>query len=452
MKIIIIGLGTIGKTVLKELAGEGHTVTIIDEDKETVDSLIEKYDVFGVVGNGACAAIQKEAKVRGADIVIALSGSDELNVFACLVAKKAGVANTIARVRNPDYRQQIIDMKDELGISMIVNPERETAEEIFNLIDLPSVTEMEHFAKGKVSLVEITVDDHCTLVGETLRSLGRRIDTKVLICSVQRDNEVVIPSGHFMFRLGDRVSLAADSATIGSFLSEIHAVKSPLRNIMIVGGGRISYYLAEALSKKRRYKVKLIVNDKAEAESFAELLPKVTVIHGNGTRHGLLLEEGIEAMDAFVSLTNIDEENLVVSMFANKMKVKKTIAQIKSEELYGILREVGIDNNVSPKDVVAEKIISYIRALANKRGSNVMSLYRLVNGKVEAIEFLAKKRERFYDKPLKELKFKDNCLIACIVREGEVIIPRGDSTIQLGDSVVIVTTHPNFDDLNDIIE
>lgn len=452
MKIIIIGLGTIGRTVVKELAGEGHTITVIDEDKDKVDSLIEKYDVFGVVGNGASAAIQKEAKVKSADIVIALSGSDELNIFACLVAKKAGVANTIARVRNPDYRQQIIDMKDELGISMIVNPERETANEVFKLIDLPSVTDMETFAKGKVSLVEITVDKDCALIGETLTSMGRRLEVKVLICAVQRGDEVIIPSGHFMFRLGDKVYLAADSAALGTFLSDINVVKQPLKHIMIVGGGRISYYLAEALSKKRRYKIKLIVNDKQEAESFADLLPRVTVVHGNGTQHGLLLEEGIEAMDAFVSLTDIDEENLVVSMFANKMNVKKTIAQIKSEDLFGILGEVGIDNNVSPKQVVAESIISYIRALANKRGSNVLTLYRLVNGKVEAIEFLAKKKERFFDKPLKELKFKENCLIACIIREGEVIIPRGDSTIQLGDNVIVVTTHTNFDDLNDIIE
>ena len=369
MKIIIIGLGTIGRTVVKELAGEGHTITVIDEDKDKVDSLIEKYDVFGVVGNGASAAIQKEAKVKSADIVIALSGSDELNIFACLVAKKAGVANTIARVRNPDYRQQIIDMKDELGISMIVNPERETANEVFKLIDLPSVTDMETFAKGKVSLVEITVDKDCALIGETLTSMGRRLEVKVIICAVQRGDEVIIPSGHFMFRLGDKVYLAADSAALGTFLSDINVVKQPLKHIMIVGGGRISYYLAEALSKKRRYKIKLIVNDKQEAESFADLLPRVTVVHGNGTQHGLLLEEGIEAMDAFVSLTDIDEENLVVSMFANKMNVKKTIAQIKSEDLFGILGEVGIDNNVSPKQVVAESIIKIGRASCRERVS-----------------------------------------------------------------------------------
>ncbi len=452
MKIIIIGLGTIGKTVLKALSGEGHTITIIDEDKEKIESLIEKYDVYGVVGNGACADIQKEAKVRGADLVIALTGSDELNVFACLVAKKGGADNTIARVRNPDYRQQILDMKDELGISMIVNPERETASEIFNLIDLPSVANMESFAKGRVLLVEITVDKDCSLIGETLVSMGRRFETRVLICAVERDGEVIIPSGHFMFKVGDKVHFTADAASLGAFLRESNLVNSPLRDIMIVGGGRTGYYLAEALSKKKRYKVKLVESDKRRAEELAELLPRVTVINGNGTRHDLLLEEGIEAMDSFVALTDIDEENMVVSMFANKMKVRKTITKIKNSDLYSMLGELGVENNVSPKEIVADRIISYIRALANKRGSNVLTLYRLVNGGVEAIEFAAKKKARFYDKPLKELKIKENCLVACIIREGEVIIPDGSSTIQLGDNVIVVTTHMNFDDLTDIIE
>lgn len=453
MRIVIIGLGTIGKTVLKALSAEeqDHTITVIDEDKDTVESLIEKYDVFGVVGNGACMDIQKEAKVRGADLVIALTKSDELNIFACLVAKTLGVENTVARVRNPDYSQQIMDMKDELGISMIVNPEKETASEIFNLIDLPSVTKMENFAKGKVLLVEVAVDEGCSLVGESLISIRRRLSSKVLVCAVQRDDEVLIPSGHFVFREGDKVSFTAEAAVLGSFLAEVNLVKTPLKNVMIVGGGEISYYLADALSRKKKYRVKLIENKKAEAERLADALPRATVIRGNGTRHDLLIEEGIEAMDAFVALTDIDEENLVVSMFANKMKVRKTITKIKSDDLYSILGELGVENNVSPKDIVANKIISYIRALANKRGSNVLTLYRLVEGKVEALEFLAKKKAKFYDTPFKDLRVKENCLVACIIRDNQVIIPDGNSMIQQGDNVIVVTTHKNFDDLGDII-
>lgn len=451
MKIVIIGLGTIGKTILKNLTGEGHTITIIDEDERIISELIEKFDVLGVAGNGASMDIQKEAKVKEADLVIVLTRSDELNILACLVAKKVGAKNTIARVRNPDYRKQIAEMKDDLGISMVVNPERETANEIFNIINLPSVAQIEQFAKGRVSLVEIVAEKGCSLIGETLISIGKKMTTKVLICAVQRGDEVIIPSGNFEICEGDKIHITSNAKRLGDFLSEANLVKSPLKNIMIVGGGRIGYYLADSLSK-RKYTVKLVENDPANAEVLAELLPRVTVVCGNGTQHDVLIEEGIEAMDAFVALTDIDEENMIVSMFANKKKVRKSITQIKSDDLYGMLDELGIKNNVSPKHIVAGRIISYIRALANSVGSSVLTLYQLVNNQVEALEFAAKKQEAFYDKPLRELNMKKNCLIACIIRQNEVIIPDGNSEIHLGDNVVVVTTHKNFDDLNDVIE
>lgn len=451
MKIVIIGLGTIGKTILKSLSGEGHTITIIDEDKDRIGSLIEQYDAFGVVGNGACMDIQMEAGMPDADLAMALTGSDELNVFACLVAKKIGVKNTIARVRNPEYRQQIMDMKDELGISMIVNPEKDTATEMFYLISLPSIAKIEHFAKGRVSLVEIVVEKGCALIGETLISLGKKLNSKVLFCAVQRGDSVIIPSGNFMIQQGDRIHFTSNANTLRDFLAEINLVKSPLKNIMIVGGNKVGFYLADELSKKK-YNIKLIESNRANAEELAELLPRVTVIHGNGAQHSLLLEEGLEGMDAFVALTNIDEENMVISMFANKMKVKKTITQIKSDDLGGMLRELGIQNHVSPKHIVANRIISYVRALANKRGSNVLTLYRVVESQVEALEFFAKKPAKIYDKPLKELKIKENCLVACIIRKNEIIIPNGNSCIKQGDNVIVVTTHKNFDDLTDILE
>ena len=335
--------------------------------------------------------------------------------------------------------------------SMIVNPEKETADEIFNLINLPSITQLEHFAKGKVLLVEIFVHQGCTLVGETLITLGKKLSSKVLICAVERGGEVIIPSGNFMINEGDRIHFTSDASMLGDFLKEVNLVKSPFKNIMIVGSGKIGFYLAEQLSASK-YKTKLIESNKEKAEELAELLPKVTVIHGKGTRHETLLEEGIEAMDAFVALTDVDEENMIVSMFANKMKVKKAITQIKTDNLYDMLGELGIENNVSPKNIVANRIISYIRALANKRGSNILTLYRLVNNQVEAIEFSAKKRENIFDKPLRELKIKQNCLIACIIRNDTVIIPDGNTCITLGDNVIVVTTHKNFDDLTDIFQ
>jgi trk system potassium uptake protein TrkA len=395
--------------------------------------------------------IQNEANVGDSDLVISLTRSDEMNILACLVAKKVGAKNTIARVRNPDYRKQISLMKDDLGISLVVNPEQETANEIFNIINLPSVAQIERFAGGKVSLAEVVAEKGCALIGETLISLGKKLNTKVLICAVRRGEEVVIPSGNFQIREGDRIHFTANARTLGDFLAEVNLIRSPLKNIMIVGGSRIGFYLADALAKKK-YAVKLIENDFAHAEELAEELPKVTVICGNGTKHDLLIEEGIEAMDAFVALTDIDEENMIVSMFVNKKRVKKTITKITNPELYDMLDQLGINNNVSPRQLVANRIISYIRALANTVGSNVLTLYRLVNDQVEALEFAAKKQERFLDKPLKELRLKKNCLIGCIIRENNVIIPNGDSRILLGDNVVVVTTHKNFDDLTDVFE
>ena len=451
MHIVIIGLGAIGKTILKSLSEEEHKITIIDENKEKIEALIEKYDVFGVVGNGACMDIQKEAGVADADLVIVLTVSDELNILACLVAKKLGAKNTIVRVRNPDYRKQIGKMKDDLGISMVVNPERETASEIFSLINLPSIVQIERFAKGKVLLVEIIAEKGCSLIGETLVSLGKKLTTKVLICAVQRGDDVIIPSGNFRINEGDNIHFTTDAETIGDFLSEVNLFKSPLKNIMIIGGSRIGYYLANALSKKK-YFVKLIESNRSNAKELAELLPHATVICGNGTQHDLLIEEGLEAMDVFVSLTDIDEENIVASMFANKKKVQKSITKIKSEDLYDMLKELGINNHVSPQHIASGRIIGYIRALSNARGSNVLNLYRLVNNRIEALEFAAKKHENIYDKPLKELNVKSGCLIACIIRESEVIIPNGDSVIKLGDNVVVVTSHKNFDDLTDVFE
>ncbi len=449
MNIVIVGIGKIGETVLADLAGEDYKLTIIDEDKNKVEQLIEAYDVLGVVGNGACLNIQLEAGVNNADLFIALTNSDELNILACLVAKKAGAPNTIARVRNPDYRRQILLMKDELGISMILNPEKEAANEIFQLINLPSVAQIESFARGRVTMVAIVIEKGCSLIGETLISVSKKLRTKVLICAIQRGEQVFIPSGNFIIREGDKIHFTAAANSLGDFLTEINLTEKPLKHIMIVGGGRIGYYLADVLSKKK-YRVKLIENNANRAEKIADELNKVTVIAGDGTSHPLLAEEGIEAMDAFVMLTGVDEENIIASMYANKKNVRRIIAKIDREELLSLLDDNGAYSSVSPKDVTATLVLRYIRALANKRGSNIITLYRLVNNQVEALEFIAKCQENIYHKQLKTLKIKENCLIACIIRNNEVIIPDGNSCICPNDNVIVVTTHKNFDDLTDI--
>ncbi len=449
MNIVMIGLGAIGKSILKSLSAEDHTITIIDECKSKVEELVEKYDIMGIIGNGASLEIQKEAGVEHADLVIALTRNDELNIFACLVAKYLGVKNTAARVRNPDYREQIMSMKEDMGISMVVNPERETAREIFNLINLPSAARVEYFANGKAMLVEAVVQGDCRMIGESLLSLGKKLSAKALICAVQRKEQVLIPSGDFIIEEGDKLHFTADVKNISDFLRETGLVKSPLKKVLIVGGGRIGYYLADSLAKKR-YAVKLVEQDTEKAQVLAQSLQNVTVCWGNGTNHEFLLEEGIEATDAFVALTDTDEENAIVSMFANKKKVKKAIAQIKNEELLEMYEELGVRNAVSPKHIAAERIVGYVRAIANSRGSNILTLYQLVNNRVEALEFLAKKESSIYHKPLRELKIKKNCLIAGIIRDSQVIIPDGNSQIQLGDNVIVVTTHKNFDDLTDV--
>lgn len=451
MKIVVIGCGTIGGTIIEHVSKEGHNLVIIDDDKKRVEALIEHFDVLGVVGNGASLDIQEEAGVRGADLVIAVTPEDEINILACMVAKKLGAKSTIARVRNPEYSRQTIIMQEELGLSMVVNPEQETADEITSMVDLPSLLKIEPFAKGKVNLIELLVDEDSLLKDETLISLSKKLTTKVLICAVQRNNQVIIPTGNFKIQKGDRINLTADASSLVNFLKELNLIKTPLKRILIIGGGKISYYLAKELLDKR-YSVKMIENNAQRAEDLAELLPKATIIHGDGTDHDLLLEEGIESSDACIALTNIDEENIIVSMYAQKLKVKKVIAKVKRSSFMGMVSDLGIANTVSPKDIVANRIISYIRALANKKGSNVLTLYKLVNNQVEALEFHAKKKEKIFDKPLKDLNIRHDCLIACIIREGKVIIPNGNDCITLNDSVLVVTTHQNFDDLMDAFE
>lgn len=451
MKITIIGCGTIGRTILENVSQDGHNITIIDNDVDRIEKLIEKFDVYGVAGNGASMEIQNEANVKNSDLVITVTSSDEINILACLVAKKLGAKNTIARVRNPEYRAQAIMMKDELGLSMIVNPEQESADEIFNIINLPSVNKIEQFAKGRAKLVEITLEENNPLVGETLISMNKKFNTSVLVCAIERNNDILIPTGGDDFRVGDKIHFTSDSLSLNDFLTELKLNKTPLKNIMIIGGGTVGYYLAKALSEKK-YKVKLIEHKKSRANELAELLPKCTVVHGDGTNHDLLIEEGIEKMDAFIALTNVDEENIIVSLFADKLGIKKVFAHVKREGLMTIIGNLSNINTFSPKDIAANRIISYIRAIVNKKGSNVLTLYRLVNNQIEALEFLAKRKEKIFDQPLKDLTIKNNCLIACIIRENEVIIPKGNDTIRQNDSVLVVTKHKKFDDLMDIFE
>lgn len=451
MRIVIIGCGTIGQTIIEHMSKEGHTLVVIDDNKNIVSEIIEKFDVMGIVGNGASLEIQEEANVQDADLVLAVTSSDEVNMLASIVAKKLGCTSTIARVRTPEYIRQAQTMQDELSISLVVNPEQETANEITDMIDLPSLLKVEKFGSGKVMLAELLIDKDSVLVGENLIDLNKKINTNFLICAVQRGEEVIIPTGKFTIQENDRINVVTEALTLSNFLQELKVIQTPLKNIMIIGGSKVAYFLAKNLLSKH-YKVKIFESNKKRANDLAVMLPKATIINADGTDHELLIEEGITSTDACIMLTNIDEENIIASLYAKKIKVPKVITKIKRNSFHGMINDLGLMNVISPQYVVANKIIRYIRALANKKGSNVITLYKLVNNQVEALEFHAKKKEKIYNKPLKDLKIKNNCLIACIIRDGKVIIPKGNDCIKLDDSVLVVTSHQNFDDLMDVFE
>ena len=406
---------------------------------------------MGVVGNGASIDILSEAGAKTADFVIAVTASDEINILACAVAKKLGANNTIARVRKPEYLNQNAILKEEFGINMIINPELEVANEITDMLRLPGVIKLEQFGKNKVNLMELIVEPKSFLAGETLTALGQKIRTKYIVCAVQRGREVIIPSGNFLVRRGDHLHIIVDADKTEEFLKELNLLKEPIKRIIIIGGSMIAYYVCEKLAKKSM-NIFIIEAKPERAKELAESLPHATIICGDGTDHELLKEVGIESCDASIALTNIDEENLLVSMYATQIEVRKVITKLKRDSFVSLFDDLGVASIVSPKDLVSYKIIGDIRAYANRKGSNLVSMFRFAHGRAEALEFQAKNKEHFYNRPLKDLKFKDNSLVACIVRNGKVILPKGEDVIMPDDHIIVVTLHEEFDDLKDIIK
>ena len=451
MRIIVIGCGTIGRNIVRHMRKEKHNIIVIDSNKDVVENLIERNDVLGVVGNGASIDILTEAGAKLADFVIAVTASDEINILACAVAKKLGATNTIARVRKPEYLNQNTIFKEEFGINMIINPELEAANEITNMLRLPGVIKIEQFGKNKANLIELLVEQKSFMAGETLISLAQKIRTKFIVCAVQRSGTVTIPSGNFLVRRGDHLHIIVEADKTEEFLKELNLLKDPIKKIIIIGGSMIAYYVCENLAKKN-LNIFVIESKMERAKELAASLPNANIIYGDGTDHELLKEVGIDSCDASIALTNIDEENLLVSMYATQIDVRKVITKLKRDSFVSLFDDLGVASIVSPKDLVSFKIISYIRAFANQEGSNLVSMFRFANNKAEALEFQAKKKERFYNRPLKELKFKDNSLVACIVREGKVILPKGDDVIMADDHIIVVTLHEDFDDLTDIIK
>ena len=451
MKIVVIGIGKVGKTIVGHASREGHEVIVIDKNPKTLEQIIEQYDVIGVCGNGASYEIQKEARVDKADLVVAITSSDEVNILSCIFARNLGAKSTIARVRNYEYSSQVSMMSKELGISMIVNPELEAANEIVNLINFPEAIKIDTFSKGMVDLVQLYIPKDSPLGGLSLSEIHEKYQVKLLVCAVQRGEEVFIPSGNFVLSAEDKIYITAKRVTIRSLLSKLGLLEDKIKDVLIIGGSRISLYLAERLIKNK-YNVKIIERDYERCLELSDLLKEATIIHGDGTDQDLLQEEGIKEIDACVSLTGIDEENIIISMYADKQKAHKVICKINKSSFASLLKTVGVASIVSPKDMTSLRIVRYIRAVNNARGNNVESLYKLVDGKIEAIEFIASKDKKLLDITLSELKIKSGILIAAIIRNGEIITPSGQTMIQEGDSVIVISKDHILYELRDILE
>lgn len=451
MKIVVCGDGKVGQTVSYQLSKEGHDVVIIDKNSKVVSHTTNTMDCLCIHGNAASREVLIEAGVKEADLLIAVTSSDEVNLLCCLLAKKLGVKHTIARVRNPEYSKDIQYIQSDLGLSMSVNPELQTAVEIARSLRFPSAIKNDSFAKGRVDLVEFKVKPNSILIHTQLKNLERVSGVKVLVCAVMRHGKAIIPDGNFEFEEGDKVSITAKPSEILLFFMAIGVPCQKIKNVMIIGGGRIAYYLSKMLIEMN-YNVKIIEMNEEKAKELAYKLPKATIINADATEHEILMEEGLGATDAFITLTGMDEENILLALYANRANVKKAIAKVNRIDLGDLLSDVGLDSIVAPKKVVSNQITRYVRAMHNSMGSNVETLTKIINDEVEALEFRVADTFKKPNIPLKDLKIKSQVLIACIVRNRHVLFPDGNEVILPKDNIVIVTTRSGLDDLNDILE
>ena len=448
MKIVIIGDGKVGYKLARQLSVENYDVVMIDSNEKKLKYAVDRLDIACVIGDAADAEVQKQADVPHADLVIACTSEDECNMLSCLIARRLGARHTIARVRNPIYFKQIGLLKEDLHLSMAVNPELIVADEISRLLLFPDASKIETFARGRVELIEYPIQKESRLIGMSLADMYSKFQIKLLVCAVEHGGDVLIPDGDYEIREGDRLHIAVSHSEMERFFRMFGKHKGKIKKVIICGGGRVAYYLAVQLCKLGM-QIKIIERDVNRCEELCELLPKATIINGDATDHDLLIEEGIEEADAFVGLTGMDEENIITALFAKNQGASKIIAKINEDRRASMVEDFGIDSIVSAKTATADAILSYVRARKNSQGSsNVETLYQLVDDKIEALEFIIKSETRYTGIPLKELTLKSNNLIACISRKRQIIIPGGDDCMEV---VIVVTMDTHIEDLEDIL-
>lgn len=450
MKIIVVGFGKVGYVLADQLNNEGHDLTVIDLNENRMQYAISQLDIQAITGNGTSYRTQMEAGIQNSDLLIAVTDHDEINLLSCLIAKKAGNCHTIARVRNPEYSKEINFIKEELGLSMSINPERAAAMEIVHLIQIPSAMEIDTFARGRVNLIKFRVPTGSPILN--IKVSDNALLKDCLLCVVQRyDKSIIIPDGNTVLREGDIVSVIVPLNKIFRFFSSIGIKTRPIKDVLIVGGSTIAYYLAETLIKSR-INVKIIEQKQSRCEELSALLPEAMIICGDASNRGVLDEEGIKNTDAFVSLTNLDEENIMLSLYANKISSAKIITKINKIDFEEVISDMPIGSIICPKNITAEGIIRYVRSMQNSSEGNMETLYRMMDNRVEALEFIVREDSAVTNTPLMNLNLKENLLICCINRNGRIITPSGKDVILKGDSVVIVTTKLGLNNIRDIIK
>lgn len=451
MNIIIIGCGKVGLTLAEQLCQENHAVTLVDLDQSRLDDAVNSLDVQAVLGNGVNHQTLIDAGIEETELLIAVTDHDELNMLSCLMGRKLGNCQTIARVRNPSYYQDIGYIKDELGLTMVSNPELAAAQDIFRILRIPSALDVDTFEKSRVNMLRFEIRPDSPLCGKNMMDINELLEGNMLVCIRQRDGEIVIPNGTTDLQAGDQISVVIPMDAIDTVFRKLHVRQRSIHSVIIAGGGNTSVYLAMMLLQSG-IGVKIIETDRERCQYLAERLQKAHIIHGDSTDKQLLMEEGLVDAEGFVCMTGLDEENIMLALYAEKVSQAKVITKISRIDFQEVINSLPLGSVIYPKNITAEKIVRYVRAMENASGNNVETLYRLQEGRVEAMEFVVRPGSaNIIGVPISKLGLKKDLLICSINRRGRIIAPTGQDSIQEGDIVVIVTTHKGIRDLGDIV-